>query len=245
MKLTAPVERIVCLALTVLGPISTDSPPSTPTPSRNSRKDLFGFNLHSLFHSLEVGAKKTVTSVFSTTELCLKGLGLEFRTPESPSVLESGFQTIQGWEDETRRLSQDVVHLSRDLESTRKRCEELNQEVDILRKQRNSYSEAGSILEQDREQLQSLLSDKCKLIKENQNLERRIRSLSELLQYATAERHTATATDEFENPPFCSWNDFTTPEEELISNDDETVLELSPTSHQASTLLEFDDYVSS
>eukprot|EP00210_Caulerpa_lentillifera_P002509 g2406.t1 len=247
--MASPMERIVCLAFTVLGPITTDHSCPTHITSKRSRgvsfRELLGLSVHSFFHSIELGTLKTLTTLFSTTEQCLKRLGMEFpNVEESPCLLEKGFHTIQGWENETKKLSTDIINLSRDLEQTRKRCAELNEEVDLLRKQCSSYSEAGSILEQDREQLESLLSDKCKLIEENQNLERRISSLSELLQYATAE-HTASETEEFENPPyFSSWEDFPTTEEEeeeVVSNGAETVIEMSSNSNQASTSLDFDD----
>jgi len=227
--MTTRTERVLCLALTVLGPIATHTPSrkaSSPRHPSKPLRELLDSHIHSLFHSIELGVLKTLSCIFSKTEHCLQTLGLEFS--ESSSTREE-IQTLGISDEDAQKLNKDVIHLSRALEVSRNRCEELTDEVHLLRNQCTSYSEAASILEQDREQLESLLSDKCKLIEENQNLERRIRSLSELLHYATAERNEVRL--ELENPlGFCG--DEVSINEEVLTEDG-TVIESSPHSQDA------------
>eukprot|EP00210_Caulerpa_lentillifera_P004713 g4497.t1 len=240
--MTTRTKRTVCLAMTVIGPIGADvlfTKPSIAHHSRKSFRELLGFSVHSLFQSIELGTLKTMNSMFTTVEYCLQWLGMEFPNPESLCT-DRGSQTIRSWKEETQKLTTDIIQISKDLEFSKQHCKELTKEVDFLRRQCACYSETGSsILEQDREQLQSLLSDKCKLIEANQNLERRISSLSELLNFATAQ-HSRT-NSEIDDPPYSNW-DQNSIGEELMTEDD-TVLDTS-LSQQNSVVDHFDKTLS-
>jgi len=104
---------------------------------------------------------------------------------EDVPCLRAGAETMKEWEAETEEMEKDLQKVQRELEMVRAKCRELTAENSELREKCEAYSEAGIILEQDRQQLQSLLTDKCKLVEENQHLEREISSLQELLEYAT------------------------------------------------------------
>jgi len=124
-------------------------------------------------------------SAFGSVEHCLKWIGVSNEVPaEDLPYYEAGAQAIKEWEFESSQMSKSIEMLRYELERTEEKCRELVSENSELRQKCSAYSEAGTILEQDRQQLQSLLTDKCKLIEENRMLEREISSLQELLEYA-------------------------------------------------------------
>ena len=195
LNMTSALEKMLCLAMTVLGPLTVKTPPSTQRRSAATRhaasgdgglRSLLGRSVYSIFSSVEWSTLIAMTSVFGTVEHCLRWLGMNFPIPdeEMPYII-AGARVMKEWETETTGTSKDLENLRQELEKTRSRCHELAKENDGLRQRCAAYSEAGLILEQDRQQLQSLLSDKCKLLEENQHLEREISSLQELLDYAT------------------------------------------------------------
>lgn len=189
--MTTCAERILLLAMTVLGPLARELPSDGERAEEMENEEsplrsLLGRSVCSVFGCVEWNTLKTMAAAFGTVERCLRWLATTMRIPdEDIPRLRAGAEALREWEAETEGLDKDLRSLQRELERVRAKCDELTIENAGLREKCDAYSEAGVILEQDRQQLQSLLTDKCKLAEENQHLEREISSLQELLEFAT------------------------------------------------------------
>lgn len=193
--MATPIQRILCLAMTVLGPLTIDVPSTSDSKKKDEEGQeskegafqwLLGRSVSTLFSCLDWKTLKSMMRQFRSSENCFQSLSATFDIPEKDiPLLQAGMVQLEEWETENERMVRLLEKMENELERTRARCSELTEENADLRRQCDAYSEAGIIMEQDRQQLQSLLSDKCKLQEENQHLEREISSLQELLEYAT------------------------------------------------------------
>lgn len=193
------MERMLCLAMTVLGPLTSNVQNDREREKNkgSTLQSLLGRSVCSVFGCVEWNTLKTMATAFGSFERCLQWLGVTMSIPEEDvPCLRAGAEKMKEWEMETEELTEDLRKVQQELEMVRAKCMELTAENSELREKCEAYSEAGVILEQDRKQLQSLLTDKCKLVEENQHLEREISSLQELLEYAT--EHAVTDEEGFD-----------------------------------------------
>lgn len=98
--------------------------------------------------------------------------------------MRTGKDLLKRLNEEHANLEKDVSVLEGELLATRDSLVKLTRENKVLKHKLEASTEAGLILEQDRNQLQALLEDKGRLQEENSRLRREIDALQELLEYA-------------------------------------------------------------